>query len=308
MYLNRKQPFFSQKKIALVSGLFCLSIFLSPIQVSAQTLSPEQEYQAQVQQLISQLLEQIAILQALLDEQRKMEVDRPGIISSNVVVQKRYQIDGEGSADRIQDSRHRQYLQRVFEIFPSEYDAKVSEFLVFSDPKNGFDAFVETLPPTHTQWAFAVNSQSLDEVDSPFTTELIVHELAHLVSYDEILGKPSSAIADCRDYFKTNGCPKDNSYIIAFADEFWTNAELRRAKSYAGKSNRLDLAYDYFDQNEDDFVSGYAAFSPEEDFAESFAHYVTDRPSQTDTLASKKIWWFDQFFALQKMRSQIRFR
>ena len=303
---HKKKQHVSNKKVALLSGFFCLCVFFSPAVTQAQTSELEAEYRATLFLLIDRLLEQIAVLQAQLEEQKRVEVDRPGIISSGVTVSKRYQISGEGSVDSIADSSHRTYLQRVYEIFPSKYDAKLAEFLIFEDPNQGFDAFVETLPPTHSKWAYAVNSDVIDEVDTEYTTELIVHELAHVLSYDEILGVPSSAIAECRAYFKKNGCPKDNSYIIAFADAFWTTADLNRTTRFLTQSKPSEAAYDYYDFHADQYVSGYAALSPEEDFAESFAAYVTDSEVKRNTLSSQKTWWFDQFVELREVKASIR--
>ena len=39
--------------------------------------------------------------------------------------------------------------------------------------------------------------------------------------------------------------------------------------------------------------------------AESFAQYVVTRKPRANTEASKKVWWFDQFSDLKKIRSSI---
>lgn len=80
---------------------------------------------------------------------------------------------------------------------------------------------------------------------------------------------------------------------------------MNRAKEFRGQEDAIDIAYDYYEENEDNYVSGYAALSPEEDFAESFAQYVVARKPRANTEASKKVWWFEQFSDLKKIRSSI---
>lgn len=294
-----------RKKVAILGGLFCLCVYFVPVYASAQTVVKDVQYQAALQELIDSLLDQIAVLQAQLDTQTSLEVDRPGNISENVVVLNRYQIRGEKSADSIVNLSHRQYLKRIYDIFPSKYDAKLSQFIVFTNTDNEFDAFVETIPPSNEQWAYAVNKLALLEVNKAYTTELIVHELAHVLSYEEIVGKPLSLVASCRAYFKKNGCPKNNSYIIAFTDAFWTATDLSRVERFSQQVDPVEASYEYYEDTNDQYVSGYAALSPEEDFAESFARYVTDRGLPKSTIASQKIWWFEQFPELVEIRKTI---
>jgi hypothetical protein len=304
MYPRNSQSIF-QKKVAILSGLFCLCVYFVPVSASAQTVVKDVQYQAALQELIDSLLEQIAVLQAQLDTQTSLEVGRPGIISGNVVVLNRYQISGKKSAVSIVNLSHRQYLKRVYDIFPSKYDAKLSQFVVFINTENEFDAFVETIPPSNEQWVYAVNSETLSDVYEDYTTELIVHELAHILSYDEVAGKPLSSVASCRSYFKKNGCPKNNSYILAFANAFWTEANLSQVEHFSQQVDPVEAAYEYYEDTNDQYVSGYAALSPEEDFAESFARYVTDRGVPKSTIASQKIWWFEQFPELVEIRKTI---
>jgi len=303
------------KKVSLGCILVALFLFSVPgVQAQTPASLNEEAYRAILLELIDTLLAQITLLQAQQEQSQRgaiertpeFQVQQSKEIFNGSPVLNRYILTGPSDVKAITNYSHRVYLQKIYEIFPDEYDAKLQEFLVFKDKKSNLGAFVQTIPPTHLKWTYAVNTDALDFVHTKEGTELIVHELAHLISYEEIIGVPLPAVASCRSYFRKGGCPKNNSYLTAFADAFWSGDDLDRAIDLQTDSSPIDEAYDYFEENETDFVSGYAALSPEEDFAESFAAFVVDRGIQRNTLASEKVWWFDQFAELQTIRNYIR--
>jgi len=304
---NRAHRFF-------IAGLFLwVSVLFVPASVQAQSPQNDEVYQAVLRQLIGVLQAQIQLLQTQLAQQDSDEVQpepvavvRPRTVFAGAPVMNRYDIAKESDVKKITNLEHRQYLRRVYEIFPDTYDEKLREFMVFKDKGGDFGAFVETIPPDHTSWSFAVNTDLLGRENTESSTELIVHELAHIISYESILGVPLPGSASCHAYFKTRGCPRDNSYLAVFVDNFWSGPDLARALKLRRNPEALDAADAYFESNEEKFVSGYAALSPEEDFAESFAQYVVARGSKTNTTASEKVWWFDQFTDLQDIRQYIR--
>jgi|GEM_PF-969731 hypothetical protein len=303
-----------QARRFFVAGLFLWgSVLCFPVSVQAQSISNDKAYQAVLLQLIAALQTQIQLLQAQLVDKKidtvqtqSAMVVRPKTVFNGAPVMNRYDIATESDLKKIANFDHRQYLKRVYEIFPDTYDEKLSEFMVFKDKGGDFGAFVETIPPDHTSWSFAVNTDLLGRENTESSTELIVHELAHIISYESIVGVPLPGSASCHSYFKTRGCPKENSYLAVFVDEFWSVSNLERALRLRKNPDAIDIADEYFESNEDEYVSGYAALSPEEDFAESFAQYVVARRSQTNSTASEKVWWFDQFTDLQDIRQYIR--
>jgi len=299
----------NQIQCFIASILLCLGILLMPFLVSAQTIPNDTQNQVVLFGLIEKLQAQIALLQKQLAAQEKTESQttlvtaaRPSTVFDGVPVLKRYNIAKESDAKNITNLEHRQFLKRVYEVFPDEYDEKLKEFVVFKDKGGDFGAFVETIPPDHTGWSFAINTDVLGKENTQSSTELIVHELAHIVSYESIAGIPLSDSAACHEYFRKRGCPKENAYISVFADAFWSSADLHRALALREGPDAIDLAYGYYKTTEDEYVSDYAALSPEEDFAESFAQYVVNLGPQTNTLSSEKVWWFDQFTELQDIR------
>lgn len=56
---------------------------------------------------------------------------------------------------------------------------------------------------------------------------------------------------------------------------------------------------------EDFYVSKYAMYSPEEDFSESFAHFVLTQTPKGDNVKEEKILFFYQFEELVQLRTEI---
>ncbi len=64
-------------------------------------------------------------------------------------------------------------------------------------------------------------------------------------------------------------------------------------------------AEEFYLSREDDFVSDYAATSPEEDIAESFATFVLKPKPTGDTLADEKVAFFYDYPELVKLRGEM---
>jgi hypothetical protein len=304
--------FLSHIKIYSVGFCVLAGVFFQPSTALAQTPAANAISQQDVGSVIAALLEQIELLREKLAEQKLVEarahvaeIERPQTVYDGAPVLNRYVLDGESSVRNITNYQHRQYLEQIYEIFPQKYANKLVEFAVFKDKNGDYGAFVETVPPHHLGWSFAINTDLLGNERTESSRELIVHELAHIISYESIEDKPLPQSAYCHTYFRTRGCPKENSYLAGFAEVFWETDDLNRAKEFRRQDDAIDEAYDYYEENKDEYVSGYAALSPEEDFAESFAQYVVARKPRANTVASKKVWWFDQFAELKKIRNSI---
>lgn len=303
--------------------LLTLSVFvyssglLTPSISHAQTISSQEQYRQVLLTLIDALMAQIAVLQSgqgepsVQDQTSETESERspserPRTMVNGAPVLARYQLTGESDTKQIPNLDHRRYLEQVYEIFPDKYDTKLREFVVFKDMDDEFGAFVETIPPEHAAWSLAVNAAEFDEDNADAKAFLIVHELAHIVSYEEMPGVPPPDTALCHTYFVERGCPRQSAYITAFVDEFWSRTDLERAMLFSTQRSPIDAAYEYYERAEDEYVSGYAALSPEEDFAESFAQYMVDRGVRKNSIASEKVWWFEQFAELQTIRRRVR--
>ncbi|WP_419865888.1 putative zinc-binding metallopeptidase [Ureibacillus xyleni] len=86
-------------------------------------------------------------------------------------------------------------------------------------------------------------------------------------------------------YLPDSGCFYKDAYLTSFYREFW---------EVPGSGDLHDF-----------FVSEYARVSPEEDFAESFAHFVLTQTPEGNTVKDEKILYFYQFEELVQLRTKI---
>lgn len=108
---------------------------------------------------------------------------------------------------------------------------------------------------------------------------LLVHECAHVIHGNMTgdLRNGRSVFEDGKDAFAAN------SPAAAFFAISWMETEIMKAE-----------------QHDADFVSGYAKHDPFEDFAETFATYVLQRPSmmeraQTNNVIAAKLLWMETY-------------
>jgi hypothetical protein len=272
-----------------------------PSGVFAQGVTSDAEYRALLLQLIAALEQQIGALQMELARREQggetVAVVRSEslFLPSSAEVVATYAVRGGAGVDAIPVAAHREYAERVFALFPERYDQQLAQLMFFRDDSERFDAFVETLPPRHRTWSYGVNIVVLDETGTEAGDELIYHELAHLISYDTPNGIPSLAEDDCHPYFASEGCLSPDMYLSDFVATFWDDDDLDRALGFRSNPDPVESAYRYYQRNEIDYVSDYAALAPEEDFAESFAVFVTDPIELDGTRRSSKVQWFGDF-------------
>lgn len=289
-----------------IGGFLVFAVILIPFQTKAQTVG-EDAYRMLLLQLIEVLQQQISVLQAELVQQVEPEPQIETVINrlgDSVSVNAVYDIGDARDVDRISNREHREYFTRVFELFPDKYDDMIKRLEVYGGEDAIFDAYVETIPPKHEYWKYSVNSDVVED-DDEAGTELIVHELAHIISYEGIPGVPEPYEVDCEDYFDIHGCPAENSYLREFVDTFWSSSDLRRAEKFAEFRDPFDEIYAYYELNEDEYVSDYAAGAPEEDFSESFMQYVLGDDTERGTIAREKVDFFRNYSMLVTIRREI---
>jgi hypothetical protein len=91
--------------------------------------------------------------------------------------------------------------------------------------------------------------------------------------------------ASCETVFTNYGCLNEGSYILDYHLQFWADGEL--------------------EESEENYVSGYAASSLEEDFSESFAYFVLTQTPKANKIVDEKILWFYQYEELVQLRAEI---
>lgn len=292
--------------IKKLSALFLFLILAAtPVTSFAYQAGEEEAYRAVLLELIASLQQQIALLQEQLeilqvDNSQNSFIDDVTIVGS-------YKVDSLDDTFLISNQQHRDYFEKVADIIPDSYHDYFNELTVFVEDEWYTDAYVETLPPDYEVWRYSVNEEVLSaNFSSREEDELIIHEFAHIVSYEQIAGIAEPAESSCAEYFERNGCPLKSSYIGQFADSFWSEKDLSRALDFSGSPEGTEMAYEYYDLHESDYVSDYAAVSPEEDFAETFAYFVLLGKPAGKNMREEKVRYLYNYPDLVKLRQIIR--
>lgn len=147
-------------------------------------------------------------------------------------------------------------------------------------------------------WTLAVNLATADDPQLLIAT--LIHEYAHVFSFsaDDFDRKASS----CPTLDLFEGCAAPDSYLYAFYDRFWSGY----TDAVDVENLDADAAWQFYLDNEDDFVSDYAATNLGEDFAESFMTYVIEDAFDGPGVAAQKLRFFEQYPELVELRAHIR--
>lgn len=296
----------------LVSSVLLVAvIFLTPGTVMAQSAS-EADQLAYLKQLLSTLQLQ---LEDLL-RKRRLEVlnDRynwpiidpviydegsfAGNFDSEVLA--RYEVKNM-SIDS-PEPLHEKYVARMAKLIPDEYHDYVVEFVIFESDNDDSDAFVEYVLPYTKEWRYGVNvAEFKDTFNSELANELIIHEFAHMFSLDEALTKkPDSS---CHELIQI--CANNKTIYGKYIEEFWEEDQLDKVFSFTSSSKQDSKLWDFYQKNQKSFVTSYAASSPAEDFAESFAFYVLYEEGSYGPLAREKIDFFKRFSLTKNLKDEI---
>ena len=146
-------------------------------------------------------------------------------------------------------------------------------------------------------WTLAVNLAVAD--DPQLLVATLIHEYAHVFSFDE---EQFVTDAACPTPVLLEGCTADDSYLTAFYDTFWAGYP----DAVDVENLDPDLAWQFYETYEEDFVSDYAATNLGEDLAESFMTYVIEDAAEGPTVAAQKLRFFDQYPELVALREHIR--
>lgn len=246
-----------------------------------------------------------------------------------------YQVDGnrivnpskaatteENRAYQDDMARHEALWSRFANLIPQEQRSMVYEFVVFTDGPGGTMAAVEPDPGDPDRWSLAVDIADADD-QAEFTATLI-HEFGHLLTLNERQVPPDTqlalepdnealyeeAAASCLTYFPGEGCSEPESYINAFFVQFWDG--IYEDWMAVNAEEDEDLYYEqldaFYQDHQDQFVTDYAATTPEEDIAESWTAFVLQPRPAGDTIAEEKILFFYAYPELVKLRAELAAR
>jgi hypothetical protein len=149
-------------------------------------------------------------------------------------------------------------------------------------------------------------------------TYTLIHEEGHLLTLNSEQVPPSEALfrfpdnktvyeqeaAACKQYFTGEGCSNSGSYMNEFFQRYWSNffAEWQKTQ---GQDVQRDLLFDFYSVHADQFLTSYAATSPEEDIAESWAFFLLSPRPEPTSIANQKILFFYEYPELVALRQEI---
>lgn len=218
------------------------------------------------------------------------------------------------------DSESHQRIWRFYAtIVPPDQRESLDEFHIFSDGRDEILAAVEQSYEDPNKWNLMVDI--LDAGNPEELTFTLVHEYAHLLTLGPDQVPPSEAIFDnpeseriyedeaeaCSTYFPGEGCARRDSYLNRFVETFWLDfydewVDITYIEDEDKYYEELD---DFYNKYEDQFVTDYAATSPEEDIAESFSFFVLSPRPSGNSIADQKVLFFYQFPELVERRLQM---
>lgn len=218
------------------------------------------------------------------------------------------------------DFDKQQVTWRLFAaMIPPDQRSMLRQFRIITDGPGGVLSAVEQTGDDPRSWVLEADIADMsDRKNLAFT---LLHEFGHLLTLGpaqvppdpQVFSNPNStrtrdrAAAACGTYFPGEGCSLRTSYVNSFFERFW--------KDLYDQWNRIDQLQDddsheeqlqaFYRQHRADFVDSYAATSPVEDIAESWAFFVlSPRPSGTSIL-DQKLQFFSGYPELVALRERI---
>lgn len=204
-------------------------------------------------------------------------------------------------------------------IIPADQRKEVANFIVSTDGKGGMLASVEQNINDPQKWA--LNVDIVDAGRPRNLTFTLIHEFGHLLTLNESQVTMDSkvisnsqdqqiraqAASGCPQYFTTDGCSHPDSYINQFFNTFWPKLypEWSKVNESRDQNGYFTLIASFYQHHPTQFISPYAATSPEEDIAESWAHFILTPKPADDSIAHQKVLFFYGFSELVQLRGQI---
>jgi len=246
------------------------------------------------------------------------------IISTTLCAQKEYGIweVKEGRVignDSANFSMAEDYWQTIHHILPSDLiDKYIVSLRLFTDGIDKDMGGLNQMDKTVEYWQFDLDTEDMDLLTSDSIkilnyTHTLIHEFGHLLTLNstQIELTDDNYQSEGKGYLTDEGYARKSSYLNLFVKQFWKPAILKewdRINRKKNESKRIDFLYDFYLLRPNEFVTDYAAESPEEDIAESWTFFVlTDKPLPT-SIKYQKLEFFYQFPELIAYRELIRKR
>ncbi len=212
------------------------------------------------------------------------------------------------------------YWKEFNRIFPQELIKKyIKRVVLMTDGVDEKTGALVSLNSRNDKWQLEidvkdVNLKTRDKRRLHESIYTLVHEFGHLLTLNKTQIRPTSKREQGEGelYLTLEGEAYKKSYINKFVNLFWKGALLnswdviQRDYCYT-EANCVEKLHDLYDNNRLEFVTDYAAESPEEDIVESWTAFVLrSRVRKPRTIAHKKRNFFYQFPKLVAYRKAIR--
>lgn len=213
------------------------------------------------------------------------------------------------------------YFNTINNTLPKDLiDKYVVSLRLFTDGKDGDLGGLNQMNESVDSWQFDldtadVNIYSKDSIEILDYTHTLIHEYGHLLTLNpsQIELTDDMIQDDNKGYLTSEGYALKDSYLGIFVKQFWDDELLLEWDNIDNKKNenkRVKLLYEFYLSHRDNFVTDYAAESPEEDIAEAWTFFVLSDKPDTNTVKNQKVIFFYQFPELvayrQKMRLNIK--
>ena len=212
------------------------------------------------------------------------------------------------------------YWKEFYRIFPKELTSKyVKRIILMTDGPDEKVGALVSLNSRNDKWQLEidvkdVNLKSRDKRRLYESVYTMTHEFGHLLTLNKTQIRPTRKEKQQEGelYLTIEGEAYKNSYINRFVNLFWKGALLNNwdviQRDYCKtEANCVEKLYDLYQNNSSEFLTDYAAISPEEDIVESWTAFVLrSKIRKPRTIAHKKINFFYQFPELVAYRKMIR--
>ena len=284
--------------------------------------------------LLDLLIELIALIKEAREERENADED--SVQDNEMVVDEREVVNiSRSEARKIRDRTYRVLsdgmlsgesrgdipdvvlaLWNDFKIISS--DEVISEYMsslrAFYDEDEVAAAYVETDASDYTKWVLGINIADYVNDRSPGKRnyfQVLVHEFAHILTLNEDQLDLRIRGNTCGTYNPGEGCAYANSYLHQFVDEFWEDDDFdasEEAEDERDPDEADKIIQQHYEDNDDEFVSPYAATNPVEDLAETFAFYVFEEtvPTRARSKIDEKFLFLNGFSEIREIREDIR--
>ncbi len=228
------------------------------------------------------------------------------VANGNITKVTDYKVSGVDLDLQKDVKKHNEIWDLVRKIVPLNQLKKMTEFMIYNGEKSGSAGYVTERKADLSEWQMGIAINFAYEGGFNYRGELaytIIHEFGHILTLNDVQLNASIAEADCKNFYPSEGCAKENSYINELYQKYWKDIKDEHNKA----QNSQEEQESFYNKYSDRFVTNYASTNPGEDIAEVFATFVTkkEKPSGA-TIAEKKMLLMYNRKTLVDFRNHIR--